>query len=62
MHLGAGCFCTALDFLLTSKTFLELSPGTAVAFSPATLVGCQGIVDVGVDQAEFKLQVVMCDV
>jgi hypothetical protein len=45
--LAADCFCTALDFLFTSELFPEIPPGTAVVFSPATLVECGVIVDVG---------------
>jgi len=48
VHLGTGCFCMALDFFFTSESFLEIPPGTAVVFSPATLVMCQGgMVNVG---------------
>jgi hypothetical protein len=50
VRLRAGCSCTALDFLFASESLSELHPGTAVVFSPATLVERRVIVDVGVDR------------
>jgi hypothetical protein len=53
VRLGASCFCTTLDFLFISESFLEMPPPEiAVVFSRATLVW-QGIVDVGADGSKL---------